>query len=151
MSSIRLFMHRTFFPRFALLLIPALTAVAGCSSTPVAPAATTPTLLTETFSGTLNKNSAYTTPFSVTDAGNVTVFLTSSTDTMDPTNNAIPLGVSLGTWNGASCAIVVANDNVAPGTSITGEATAAANLCVRVYDIGFVPVSDNFELLVDHY
>jgi hypothetical protein len=140
------------FFRRALLIILALAAVAGCgnsaATTPTTP--TLPTILTETFSGSINRNAAYTHPFSVMDSGNVTVFLIASTDNANPANNAIPLGVSLGTWNGASCAIVVANDNVSPGTSITGTATAAGNLCVRVYDVGFIPSSASYELLVDH-
>jgi hypothetical protein len=136
----------------ALLLIPALAAVMGCGgsdTTPTTPS-TLPTVLTETFTGTLTRNSAYTHPFSVSDSGDVSVFLINSADTGDP-NNSIPLGVSLGTWNGASCAIVIANDNVAAGSSITGRATAAGNLCVRVYDVGFVPTSASYELLIDHY
>ena len=111
---------------------------------------TTTTVLTETFSGTLTRNSAYTHPFSVSDSGDVSVFLITSADARDA-NSSIPIGVSLGTWNGASCAIVIANDNVAPGSSITGRATAAGNLCVRVYDVGFVPAASTYELLIDHY
>src|SRR5262249_26966264 len=119
------------------------------SSTPLGPSL--PTVLTETFSGTLTHNSAYTHPFSVTQAGSVTVFLITSANATNANDNQIPLGVSLGTWNGASCAIVLANDNVSPGSSITGTATAAGNLCIRVYDVGFVPSSSaNYELLVDH-
>src|SRR6185503_14613494 len=97
------------------------------------------------------RNSAFTHPFSVTDSGDVSVFLIASVDARDANNNSIPIGVSLGTWNGASCAIVIANDNVAPGSSITGRATAAGNLCVRVYDVGFVPAASTYELLSDHY
>ncbi len=138
----------------ALLLIPVLGAVAACGSntttTETSPS-TLPTVLTETFSGTLTRNAAYTHPFTVNDAGTVSVFLITSADTRDPDNNAIPIGVSLGTWNGASCAIVIANDKVSPGSSITGQATAAGNLCVRVYDVGFVPGSAIYELLIDHY
>jgi len=137
----------------ALLLIPTLGMVAACggssSSTPTTPT-TLPTVLTETFSGILTKNSAYTHPFTVTDSGDVSVFLITSADAAHP-DNAIPIGVSLGTWNGISCAIVIASDNVSPGSSITGRATAAGNLCVRVYDVGFVPGSANYELLIDHY
>ena len=141
--------------RRALLLVPVLAAVAACdsnnTSNPTAPTSPTlPTVLSETFSGTLNRNSAFTHPFSVTDSGTVSVFLITSADPRDPNNNAIPIGVSLGTWNGSSCAIVIANDSIAPGASITGQATAAGNLCVRVYDVGFVPGSANYEVLVDH-
>jgi hypothetical protein len=148
MFSIPAWFHRS------LLLIPMLVAVAGCgddnASLPTGPTAP-PTVLTETFSGTLTRNSGYTHPFSVTDAGDVSVFLITSTDARDVNNNAIPIGVSLGTWNGAACAIVIANDNVAPGSSITGRATSAGNLCVRVYDVGFVPAASTYELLIDHY
>jgi len=135
--------------------------VAACgsdaNSTPTGPT-TLPTVLTETFSGTLVKNAAYTHPFAVADAGDVSVFLITSADATHPDNNSIPIGVSLGTWNGASCAIVIANDNVTPVNAdnpaagkLSGRATAAGNLCVRVYDVGFVPGSSNYELLIDHY
>jgi hypothetical protein len=138
---------------YRALLVPALACVAACgsSNTSTTAPSPTPTVLTETFSGTLNHNSAYTHPFSVGDAGTVSVFLITSADIQNPDNNAIPIGVSLGTWNGASCAIVIANDNVSPGSSLTGQATAAGNLCVRVYDVGFVPASSSYELLIDHY
>ena len=136
------------------LLVLAVTVIAlACddnnTSAPTTPTSV-PTVLTETFSGTLLKNAAYTHPFAVTDAGDVSVFLLQSVDPARPDNN-VPIGISLGTWNGASCAIVIANDNISPGASLSGRATAAGNLCVRVYDVGFVPGSANYELLIDHY
>ena len=138
----------------ALLLTAVTAAASACgsnnTSTPTTPT-TVPTVLTETFSGTLLKNAAYTHPFAVTDSGDVSVFLLESVDPARPDNNAIPIGVSLGTWNGVSCSVVIASDNISPGASLTGRATAAGNLCVRVYDIGFVPGSANYELLIDHY
>jgi len=142
-----------------LLLVPLIGLAAACgsnNSSSVTTPTPLPTVLTETFSGTLGKNSAFTHPFTVTDSGTVAVFLVSSADPAHPDNNGIPLGVSLGTWNGTSCAIVIAKDNVLPNNidptqaTITGSATAAGNLCVRVYDVGFVPSSANYELLVDH-
>jgi len=145
--------------RRALLLIPFLGVTAACgsndSSTPTGPT-TLPTVLTETFSGTLTKNAAYTYPFTVSDAGDVTVILVQSLDPANP-DNGIPLGVSLGTWSGSACAIVIAKDSMLPNNvdptqaQFTGRATAAGNLCIRVYDVGFVPGSANYELLVDHY
>jgi hypothetical protein len=139
----------------ALLLVAVAAVPSACDdnnnlSTPTGPT-TPPTVLTETFSGTLFKNAAYTHPFTVTDSGDVSVFLLQSVDPAQPDNNAIPIGVSLGTWNGVSCAVVIASDNISPGASLTGRATAAGNLCVRVYDVGFVPGAANYELLIDHY
>jgi hypothetical protein len=98
----------------------------------------------------LTKNSAFTHPFAVGDAGDVSVFLIVSADAAHP-DTTVPIGVSLGTWNGASCAIEIANDNVSQGSSLIGRATAAGNLCVRVYDVGFVPGTANYELLIDHF
>jgi len=145
--------------RTLLLAAVAALAVACGSSDSSLPTTPTPvaTVLTETFSGTLTRNAAYTHPFVVSDQGDVNVYLVASADPANPDNNGIPLGVSIGTWNGISCAIVIAKDGVVPNNVdptqafITGHATAAGNLCVRVYDVGFVPGSDNYELLVDHY
>ena len=146
----------------ALLMVAVVAAAAACNdnnnfSTPTGPT-TPPTVLTETFSGTLVKNAAFTHPFTVTDAGDVSVFLLQSVDPAHPENNAIPIGVSLGTWNGVSCAVVIASDSIMPVNTdnpsqgrLTGRATAAGNLCVRVYDVGFVPGLATYELLIDHY
>ena len=146
----------------ALLVVAVVGAAAACDdnnnfSTPTGPT-TPPTVLTETFSGTLVRNAAFTHPFTVNDAGDVSVFLLQSVDPAHPDNNAIPIGVSLGTWNGVSCAVVIASDSIMPVNTdnpsqgqLTGRATAAGNLCVRVYDVGFVPRSANYELLIDHY
>jgi len=146
----------------AVLLVAVAVVASACDdnnnlSTPTGPT-TPPTVLTETFKGTLFKNAAYTHTFTVTDAGDVSVFLLQSVDPANPDNNAVPIGVSLGTWNGISCAVVIANDSILPvntdtpsqGT-LSGRATAAGNLCVRVYDVGFVRGSVTYELLIDHF
>jgi hypothetical protein len=146
-------MRRLFWRPLLLIALAAIAAACGDNNnalTPTGPS-TPPTVLTETFSGTLLKNAAYTHPFVVTDSGDVSVFLLQSVDPAHPDNNAIPIGLSLGTWNGISCAVVIASDNISPGASLTGRATAAGNLCVRVYDVGFVPGAANYELLIDHY
>ena len=145
--------------RVLLLMLVAGIAVACGSNNNALPSGPTtlPTVLTETFSGTLVKNAAFTHPFAVSDAGDVTVFLLQSVDPAHPDNNGIPIGVSLGTWNGTTCAIVIAKDSMVPTSvdatqsQLTGRATAATNLCVRVYDVGFVPGSATYELLIDHY
>ena len=153
-------MRRLFWRALSVVAVAAVTSACDNNnifSTPTGPT-TPPTLLTETFSGTLLKNAAYTHPFTVSDSGDVSIFLLQSVDPANPTNNAIPIGVSLGTWNGISCAIVIASDSVMPVNTdnpsqgqLTGRATAAGNLCVRVYDVGYVSGAANYELLIDHY
>ena len=145
-------MRRLFSQALPLIAVAALASACddNNASAPTGPT-TVPTVLTETFSGTLLKNAAYTHPFTVGDAGDVSVFLLQSVDPARPDNNAIPIGISLGTWNGISCSVVIASDNISPGANLTGRATAAGNLCVRVYDVGFVPGAANYELLIDHY
>jgi hypothetical protein len=146
----------------ALLAVAVAVTASACDnnnnlSTPTGPT-TPPTVVQETFRGTLPRNAAFTHPFSVTDSGDVSVFLLKSVDPANPDNNAIPIGVSLGTWNGSSCAVVIASDNIVPVNTdnpsqgqLVGRATAAGNLCVRVYDVGFVPRTTDYELLIDHY
>jgi hypothetical protein len=112
---------------FALVLL-----TAACSSstpTTTTPTPTTPTSITDTFAGTLTKNGGQQYPFAVPAAGTVTATLVSiSPDT------ATVLGLALGTWNGTSCALLLTDDNATQGTVITGNVSAAGNLCVRVYD-----------------
>ena len=81
--------------RRALLLMLAggITTACGSNNNTVPTGPTTlPTVLTETFSGTLPKNAGFTHPFTVSDAGDVTVFLLTSAAAADP-NNAIPVGI----------------------------------------------------------
>ena len=107
--------------------------MAGCSSnsnpattTPTTP---TPTTVTETFNGILTNAHAATYFFAAPNPGTVTVTLV----TVSP-DSTIVLGLSLGTWNGITCDVIIANDQAAQGTVITGTLSAATNLCVRVYD-----------------
>jgi hypothetical protein len=89
----------------------------------------TPTTTTETFEGTLAPNGARTFSFTVGAAGTVTATLT----TLQP-DPAAAVGLALGTWNGTTCQIVLANDNAVQGTTVTGAVSSAGSLCVRIYD-----------------
>ena len=92
--------------------------------------------VTETFSGTLSTNGAAIYPFSVTAAkgGKVTATL----DTLDP--STVPVGMSLGTWNGSTCTVVVDNQAAVQTSVIAGTTSTVASLCLRVYDAsGTVP------------
>jgi hypothetical protein len=129
----------------ALLVLLALTAGAcgdDDNSTPIAP--TPPTTTTETFAGTVNPNGAVTHPFSTFAAGSVTVTLS----TLSPEGSVI--GLSLGTWNGAFCQIILANDQAVQGSVVIGNASSLGSLCARVYDVGRLSENASYELTVVH-
>lgn len=121
--------------------------LAGCgddseSNTPTAP---TPVAVTESFTGSLNPNGGITHPFAVQQTGSVTATLSA----VSPEGTTI--GLSLGTWNGQSCQIILANDNAAQGMSVVGTATSTGSFCARVYDVGKLPGLTDYELSVTHY
>ena len=129
----------------ALLLIALTASACSDNSTPSGPTAPTPTAVTETFDGTLTVNGAVTQPFAVGTAGTVVVRLVA----LEPADAVI--GVSIGTWNGVTCQIVIANDNATSGASATGNATATGNYCVRVYDVGKLTQSVGYQVTVTHF
>jgi|SoiMethySBSTD1v2_1073268.scaffolds.fasta_scaffold1288124_1 hypothetical protein len=102
--------------------------------------------VTETFTGTLTLNGADTRPFSVTRSGSVSASIAS----LAP-DATVTIGLSLGTWNGAACSTVIANDSATVGTTVTGAADREGRLCVRVYDAdGTLPQPTDFQLTVVH-
>jgi hypothetical protein len=131
-------------PLGAALLATTLTA---CESSPTPPSDPTPTPAptTETFSGSVSPNGAVTFPFTVASAGTVTASLT----TVQP-DATVALGLSLGTWNGTLCQIVLANDNALVGTVVTGAVSSLDSLCVRVYDTGKVTGTMTYTVTVVH-
>ena len=140
---------RSLIPRaivFSVLVPCALLAV-GCgkdqTTTPTTP--TTPTTVTETFSGTVTKNGAVTHTFTSGAAGTVQATLTS----LGP-DASVPIGLSLGTWNGATCAIVLANDKAIQTSSVIGNVSAVGGLCVRLYDVGNLSDAATYEVIVTH-
>ena len=140
---------RSLMPRAAIVsvLVPFACAAAGCgnnqTTTPTTP--TTPTSVTETFSGTVTKNGAVTHTFTSSAAGTVQATLTS----LSP-DSSIAIGLSLGTWNGATCAIVLANDKAILTSVVTGTVSAVGALCVRLYDVGNLSGPASYEVLVTH-
>ncbi len=117
---------------------------AGTTTTPTTPT-TTPQTTTETFEGDLNPNGAKTFPFNAQAAGTITATLTS----LGP-DSTLKIGMSLGTWNGSACQIVLANDNAVQGSVVTGTASSAGSLCVRVYDVGDLVEPIAFVVTVIH-
>src|SRR3954465_13699049 len=104
--------------KWVMTLAVALAATAcGGSDSPTTPTAPTPVALTDTFPGTLNPNGGNTHPFLIAAAGQATATLT----TVAP-DSTVVVGLSLGTWNGNACAIVLAKDNAIQGSTIIGSA-----------------------------
>lgn len=128
-----------------LAMVLAVGAPACSSDTPTTPTTTTPVTVTDTFAGTLNQNGAASYSFTTAASGNVTAALSS----LAPDSSLI-VGLSLGTWNGSSCQIVLANDKATQSAVIIGTASAAGSLCVRVYDVGNVVGPATYEIQVNH-
>lgn len=127
------------------LLVLATMGLAACDNTvndtPVAP---TPTAVTETFSGSINPSGGATHAFAVTAGGVVTATLTAVTP-----DDAVS-SLSLGTWNGALCQVVLVNDNALVGNTITGTVAGLGTLCVRVSDTGKLVGKTDYTITVVH-
>ena len=120
-------MRRTFCT--TALLVGALLA-AGCDNeidNPTKPA--DPTMVTETFTGTINVNGATNHNFNVASAGQVTLTLTDVTP-----DATVQVGIALGTWNGANCFVVLPKEDAIKGNALIGQVTGTGTLCARVYD-----------------
>lgn len=120
---------------------------AGCNNNiPTSTTPTTPTTtVTEAFSGTVSPNGAATFFFS-TGAG----FLTATLKTLNP-DSTIQIGLALGTWNGVTCQTTIVNDQATQGQAVSGNASAAGGLCVRIFDAnGTVLQPNTFEIVVVH-
>jgi len=113
-------------------------------NTPTTPTTPGPSV-TETFAGTVTQNGAATFTFNTSVSGIVTATLKS----IAPVTTA-QIGLALGTWNGVSCTVVLANDRITAGQAVTGQVNAAGSLCVRIYDVGQLTETSTFEVVVVH-
>jgi hypothetical protein len=123
--------------------------LAGCNSEdpfelPTNP--TPPTQITETFSGNVTRNGAVTHQFATQASGRVTATLTGFS-----ADEGTKIGLALGTFNGASCQVVIAKDDATLATAVVGEASAAGLLCVRIYDVGNLTQAADYEIQLQHY
>jgi hypothetical protein len=131
----------------ATLTVAAALILGGCGddSTTNTPTGPTAVAVTETFSGTLNPNGGITHPFAVQQTGGVSTTLSA----VSPEGTTI--GLSLGTWNGQTCQIILANDNAVQGNSVVGSATSTGTFCARVYDVGKLTGLTDYEISVTHF
>jgi len=125
-----------------------LSLVAGCEDDTPTPTPIDPTIFTEVFSGTISQNGAASHPFVSQSSGTVIATLTS----IAPDATQV-VGVSLGTWTGSVCQIVIANDKATLSSQLQGSVGLAGLLCARVYDAGGTIPSGSpvtYELTVRH-
>jgi hypothetical protein len=127
-----------------LLLTAGFAAGCGDDDTPTAPT-DPPVAVTEPFSGTLTLNGAATHTFIVQRAGTATATLSA----LSPDSAAV-ISLSLGTWNGQSCQIILANDAATTNSSVVGNASAG-NFCIRVLDVGRLTAPTDYTVTVSHF
>jgi hypothetical protein len=131
----------------ALLLLTPLVTACGDDDPGNLPNAPTPIAVTEAFSGTLTPNGGRTHEFIVLQAGAVTVKLAA----LSP-DDTVVIGLGLGTWNGALCAINLPNDKAALNTTVVGSAQQTGQFCARVYDAaGTLAASTDYTIEVTHF
>ena len=113
---------------------------------PTAP--TPPTIITETFAGTVTRNGGSTHTFSSQASGTVTATLT-----LLAAPEGTKVGFALGTSSpatGATCQLIITKDDAIQGSSVVGAVSALGSLCVRVYDVGNLTQSADYEISVSH-
>jgi predicted small lipoprotein YifL len=134
------------FATLAVLLSVA-TALAGCGDDdPVdIPTQPSPVAIVETFKATLTVNGAQTHSFPVDRPGTVTAQVKALSD------QAVTLGISLGTWNGAACQIIISNTAAVLNTTVVGTATTAGQFCVWLNDVGKLTAGVDYSVDVSHF
>ena len=129
------------------LLVVSLPFLSGCDAEiDNFPTTATPVPVTETFTGTLTVNGAQTHPVYNGATGTVTATLTSLGE-----NAPEKVGISMGTLAGATCTVVMHNDNAVVTSYLSGTvSTLAGALCVRIFDVGKLTGPVDYTITVVH-
>jgi hypothetical protein len=113
-----------------------------------------PPMITTTLAGSLALRGAETRTFEVIPTGqtvSITATITAITrQDAQETEEQIVVGMAMGTWNGATCQVILVNDNAFAGTTIVGTVSGYGMLCVRIYDVGRLEVPVNYSIDVVH-
>ena len=119
--------------------------------TPTAPTPTPPTMVTDTFSGSLSRNSAASHRFTALAAGTVTTTLAAvGPNAVGGDGGALVIGFGVGTWSGAACTIVQAQDRAVQSAVLYSNVNASGELCVRVFDVGNITDPVDYTVTVIH-
>jgi len=141
-------MHR--FPCRLVVLVALAIAASGCGgsgTTATTPAPATTSVI-DTFTGTLTLHGAATYSFTVVAVGTINVQLTSLLP-----DSAMPVGLSIGTWNGSICTVPPGtfNDQSIQGSVVVGQTQTVGDFCVRIYDAaGTVTTPETYVIEVSH-
>ena len=132
---------------FRVFVLSAAVLTFGCSgeidNLPTTP---DPIIVTETYTGTLTVNGAVTHNVFTLATGAVSATLTSLGD-----NPPEKVGFSMGTLAGATCSVVLHNDNAVVTTNLVGTVTTLqGSLCVRVHDVGALTAPVSYTFTVSH-
>ena len=133
------------FTLFGSLLLAASFIGCGSNDTPDVPTQPTPVTIVQSFSDSLNINGARTHSFTVDRAGTVSAQVKALSD------QAATLGVSLGTFNGVTCAIIISNTAAVLNTTVTGTAQSTGQFCVWVNDVGKLTAGLDYTIDVTHF
>ena len=129
-----------------LIVLGAVASFTACGDDPVTPVAPTPPpTFTETFSGSVSMNGLALHNFTTQASGAVTATLT----TLSPDSELL-VGMSLGTWNGTACQLVIVKTDAKQATVLTGGVSALGSLCVTIYDVGNIVNPIAYEITVVH-
>lgn len=130
----------------SLALVATLAVAPACGDDAVdTPTTPTPTIITETFAGTVGVNGAATHTFTASAAGDVTATLTA----IGP-DSAIVSGLALGEWNGTGCTERISNDSAVQTSVLYGQVAQTGALCVRIRDVGRFVEPISYEIVVTH-
>ncbi|PYR79516.1 MAG: hypothetical protein DMF86_03340 [Acidobacteria bacterium] len=110
-------------------------AACGSSLLSQIPTAPSSSPKTDTFAGQLTTNGGTSFSFTTVASGPVKATLTD-------VGGGVAIGFSLGTWDGTTCHLVMANDAAVAGAVLSGTASSAGTYCVRVYDPSPSTVTD---------
>jgi hypothetical protein len=113
------------------IVLAALAALAGACGSTTTVVAPTPVTITETYSGTLIPASAGTFTFTTLTGGSVVSTLTA----LGP-DSTKTVGLSLGSFNGVVCTVLLDNPSASQGFSFNATTSSIGTYCVRVYDNG---------------
>jgi hypothetical protein len=131
------------------VVLAALTALAGACGSTTTVVQPTPITVNESFQGTLIPASAGVFTFTSTLTGG-TVVATLTTLGPDSTKT---VGLSIGTFNGAVCTVILDNPAATQGFSFNATSSSVGTYCVRIYDNGSTSADNvpyTFSITVSH-